>query len=150
MQFSDKAECRRTARNEATYLEGGHVYVFFVYGMYYQLNVVTGPIAPHPLVVDIVLARYRAALEAWMRSYRPEELFDEDGRPVERLRAQPPQGDRRMSANPVSNGGHLADLDLPDFRDYAVAVESLDPALRGGAARWLCVETSSQLQRPLA
>jgi xylulose-5-phosphate/fructose-6-phosphate phosphoketolase len=76
---------------------------------------------------------HRAALEAWMRSYRPEELFDEDGRPVERLRAQPPQGDRRMSANPVSNAGHLADLELPDFRDYAVDVrpgQSLNEATR--------------------
>src|SRR6185312_11701524 len=63
---------------------------------------------------------HRAALEAWMRSYRPEELFDEEGRPVERLRTLPPRGDRRMSANPVANGGHLGDLDLPDFRDYAV------------------------------
>jgi xylulose-5-phosphate/fructose-6-phosphate phosphoketolase len=66
---------------------------------------------------------HRAALEEWLRSYRPEELFDEDGRLVERLRALPPRGNRRMSANPHANGGLLLrDLRLPDFRDYAVEV----------------------------
>ncbi|HST24945.1 MAG TPA: phosphoketolase family protein, partial [Gaiellaceae bacterium] len=64
-------------------------------------------------------------LNEWMRSYRPEELFDENGRLVEELRALPPQGDRRMSANPHANGGLLLrDLDLPDFREYAVEVGS--------------------------
>jgi xylulose-5-phosphate/fructose-6-phosphate phosphoketolase len=64
-------------------------------------------------------------LEAWLRSYRPEELFDEAGRPVERLRALAPRGERRMSANPHANGGRLRRaLRLPDFRDYAVPVES--------------------------
>jgi xylulose-5-phosphate/fructose-6-phosphate phosphoketolase len=63
------------------------------------------------------------ALEQWMRSYRPEELFDEDGRPVAELLAQPPRGDRRMSANPKTNGGSvLVDLRLPDFRQYGVEV----------------------------
>ncbi len=66
---------------------------------------------------------HRAALEGWMRSYRPDELFDRDGAPVEQLLAFPPTGDRRMSANPVSNGGRLmVDLELPDFRRHAVAV----------------------------
>ncbi|MEV5705985.1 phosphoketolase family protein [Actinoallomurus sp. NPDC052274] len=65
-----------------------------------------------------------AALEAWLRSYRPEELFEEDGRPVPELRALPPEGDRRMSANPHANGGLLLrDLNLRDFRDYAVPVD---------------------------
>jgi xylulose-5-phosphate/fructose-6-phosphate phosphoketolase len=60
-------------------------------------------------------------LEQWMRSYRPGELFDENGRLVEQLRALPPTGERRMSANPHANGGLLLrDLNLPDFRDYAV------------------------------
>jgi xylulose-5-phosphate/fructose-6-phosphate phosphoketolase len=64
-------------------------------------------------------------LEAWMRSYRPEELFDEDGSLVAELRELAPKGDLRMSANPHANGGLLLrDLDLPDFRDYAVDVES--------------------------
>ena len=62
-------------------------------------------------------------LETWMKSYRPEELFDERGRLVSSLAALAPSGERRMSANPHTNGGQLLrDLKLPDFRDYAVAV----------------------------
>jgi xylulose-5-phosphate/fructose-6-phosphate phosphoketolase len=62
-------------------------------------------------------------LEDWMRSYRPEELFDEAGRLVEELAQLPPRGERRMSANPNANGGELLrDLVLPDFRDYAIDV----------------------------
>ncbi|HZD86562.1 MAG TPA: phosphoketolase family protein, partial [Gaiellaceae bacterium] len=63
-------------------------------------------------------------LEAWLRSYRPEELFDEAGALRPDLAALPPEGERRMSGNPRANGGLLLrDLDLPDFRDYAVEVE---------------------------
>jgi len=63
-------------------------------------------------------------LEEWMRSYRPEELFDEEGRLLPELAAMAPGGDRRMSANPHANGGVLLhDLVLPDFRDYAVEVD---------------------------
>jgi xylulose-5-phosphate/fructose-6-phosphate phosphoketolase len=66
---------------------------------------------------------HRQMLEDWLRSYRPDELFDEGGRLVEHLRALPPRGNRRMSANPHTNGGLLLrDLLLPDFRDYAVEV----------------------------
>ena len=66
-------------------------------------------------------AEHRAQLEEWMRSYKPEELFDESGTLVPELRALPPTGERRMSANPHANGGALLrDLVLPDFRDYAV------------------------------
>ena len=62
-------------------------------------------------------------LEAWLRSYRPEELFDADGRLVAELRAQAPGGTMRMSANPNANGGLLRrDLRMPDYRDYAVPV----------------------------
>src|SRR6187200_2942884 len=62
-------------------------------------------------------------LEQWMRSYRPEELFDEGGRLRPELAALPPEGTRRMSANPHTNGGALLrELRLPDFRDYAVKV----------------------------
>ena len=63
-----------------------------------------------------------SVLEEWLRSYRPEELFDADGAPVPGDRATlHPAGDRRMSANPHANGGLLLrDLRLPDFRDYAV------------------------------
>ncbi|WP_407689305.1 phosphoketolase family protein [Mycobacterium sp. HUMS_1102779] len=64
---------------------------------------------------------HRAQLEEWLRGYRPEELFDGDGALRPELRALAPRGDRRMSANPHANGGLLLrDLDLPDFRDYAV------------------------------
>jgi len=64
-------------------------------------------------------------LEQWMKSYRPEELFDDNGRLVPELAALAPRGARRMGANPHANGGLLLrDLKLPDFRDYAVAVES--------------------------
>ncbi|MFJ8203188.1 phosphoketolase family protein [Micromonospora chalcea] len=64
-----------------------------------------------------------AELERWLRSYRPEELFDATGGPVAEVADLPPTGDRRMSANPVANGGRLLrDLELPDFRDYAVDV----------------------------
>ena len=66
---------------------------------------------------------HRAQLEAWMRSYRPEELFDANGTLVSELASLPPVGERRMSANPRANGGiRLRDLDLPDFRAYAVDV----------------------------
>jgi xylulose-5-phosphate/fructose-6-phosphate phosphoketolase len=64
-----------------------------------------------------------AILEQWMRSYHPEELFDEEGRFVPGLAELAPKGPRRMGANPHANGGLLLrDLVLPDFRDYAVAV----------------------------
>ncbi len=63
------------------------------------------------------------ALEEWMRSYRPEELFDERGVPMPELAEIAPIGERRMSANPHANGGLLLrELLLPDFRDYAVEV----------------------------
>ena len=64
-------------------------------------------------------------LEEWMRSYRPEELFDADGRPREDLLGFVPEGDRRLGANPHANGGLLLrDLVMPDFRDYAVPAAS--------------------------
>ena len=61
-------------------------------------------------------------LEDWLKSYRPEELFDDDGKLVPELAELPPRGERRMSANPHANGGVVRDLVLPDFRDYAVDV----------------------------
>jgi xylulose-5-phosphate/fructose-6-phosphate phosphoketolase len=65
-----------------------------------------------------------AQLESWMRSYRPEELFDEGGALKAELAALAPDGERRMGANPHANGGLLLrDLELPDFRRFAVAVE---------------------------
>jgi xylulose-5-phosphate/fructose-6-phosphate phosphoketolase len=64
-----------------------------------------------------------AELERWLRSYRPEELFDDTGRLRPEIRATAPTGQRRMSDNPHANGGVLLrDLRLPDFHDYAVTV----------------------------
>lgn len=63
------------------------------------------------------------SLEAWLRSYRPEDLFDADGRPCEAVRTLAPAGARRMGMIPQANGGLLLrKLRLPDFRDFAVAV----------------------------
>jgi xylulose-5-phosphate/fructose-6-phosphate phosphoketolase len=68
-------------------------------------------------------AEHRALLESWMRSYRPEELFDKDGALMVELAQLPPKGQRRMSANLRSNGGLLLrDLALPDFCTYGVEV----------------------------
>jgi xylulose-5-phosphate/fructose-6-phosphate phosphoketolase len=65
-----------------------------------------------------------AQLEEWLRSYRPDELFDDDGRPRPELLGQVPDGDRRMGATPHANGGLLLrPLALPDFRAYAAEVE---------------------------
>jgi xylulose-5-phosphate/fructose-6-phosphate phosphoketolase len=64
-----------------------------------------------------------ALLDEWMRSYRPEELFDENGSPTALVRQATPEGDLRMSATPHANGGLVTrDLDLPDFRDYQIDV----------------------------
>ncbi|MGF1524337.1 MAG: phosphoketolase [Leptolyngbyaceae cyanobacterium] len=63
-------------------------------------------------------------LGEWMRSYRPEELFDENGTLIPELKALAPVGDRRMSANPHTNGGLLRHaLKMPDFRDYAIPMD---------------------------
>ncbi|WP_189239543.1 phosphoketolase family protein [Planomonospora parontospora] len=68
---------------------------------------------------------HRRLLEEWMRSYRPEELFDADGRPTPEILQTVPAGTRRMSASPHANGGEiLRPLALPDFRDYAVDVKT--------------------------
>src|SRR4051794_8523573 len=67
--------------------------------------------------------KHLAQLEQWMRSYAPEELFDDGGTLRAELAALAPEGDRRMGANPHTNGGLLTrPLELPDFRDYAVDV----------------------------
>jgi xylulose-5-phosphate/fructose-6-phosphate phosphoketolase len=77
-----------------------------------------------PLASTRTDAGHRAQLEQWLRSYRPDELFDETGRLVPELRALAPTGIRRMSANPHANGGLLLrELAMPDFREYAVSVE---------------------------
>ncbi len=74
-----------------------------------------------------------ALLETWMKSYRPEELFDQHGKLIPNVAEMAPKGNRRMGANPHANGGLLLrDLELPDFRDYAVNVarpgkETIEP-----------------------
>ena len=72
---------------------------------------------------DMDSAEHVRILESWMKSYRPEELFDARGRLQPEIAALAPAGPRRMSANPHANGGGLLrDLRMPDFRDYAVDV----------------------------
>jgi xylulose-5-phosphate/fructose-6-phosphate phosphoketolase len=77
-----------------------------------------------PLAETRTNAGHRELLEQWMRSYRPEELFDQAGQLIGELRALAPLGSRRMSASPHANGGLLLrDLAMPDFRAYAVPVQ---------------------------
>ncbi len=71
-------------------------------------------------------------LETWMRGYKPEERFDEQGRLIPELKALAPQGNRRMSANPVANGGLLRrPLDMPDLRHFAVTVQAPGESVAG-------------------
>ena len=70
-----------------------------------------------PLLVDSDHLEHVGQLESWMKSYRPEELFDANGRLIPELAELAPEGDRRMGANPHANGGVLLrDLRMPDFR----------------------------------
>jgi xylulose-5-phosphate/fructose-6-phosphate phosphoketolase len=74
-------------------------------------------------IPDMETKAHIALLEEWMRSYRPDELFDATGAPRAEIAALAPRGERRMSANPHANGGALMrKLRLPDFTEYAVAV----------------------------
>jgi xylulose-5-phosphate/fructose-6-phosphate phosphoketolase len=78
-----------------------------------------------PLSDPIADPEHLKQLEEWLRSYRPQEVFDEQGRLIAALRELAPSGERRMGANKHANGGLLIrDLRMPDFRDYAVAVAS--------------------------
>ncbi|MFA5319884.1 MAG: phosphoketolase family protein [Candidatus Omnitrophota bacterium] len=78
-----------------------------------------------PLLVDSGHSGHLELLENWMKSYKPEELFDESGRLLPELAELAPEGERRMGANPHANGGLLLrDLLMPDFRKYAVNVPS--------------------------
>jgi xylulose-5-phosphate/fructose-6-phosphate phosphoketolase len=78
-----------------------------------------------PLLVDQAHPEHLAQLETWLKSYAPEELFDDNGRLNVELAALAPEGDRRMGANPHANGGLLLhDLRMPDFRAHAVHVPS--------------------------
>ena len=79
----------------------------------------------HQIPIDnIQNPEHLQQVETWLRSYKPEELFDESGRLVPELQEMAPVGDRRITANPHANGGKLRKpLRLPDFRDYAVKME---------------------------
>jgi len=78
----------------------------------------------HQVPFTMEKAEHLGLLEEWLRSYKPEELFDESGRLKPEIAALAPSGEKRMSANPHANGGGLKrPLRLPDFRDYAVAVK---------------------------
>jgi xylulose-5-phosphate/fructose-6-phosphate phosphoketolase len=78
-----------------------------------------------PIAVDADHPEHLQLLEDWLKSYRPEELFDGQGRLRPELAELAPKGERRMGANPHANGGLLLrDLVIPDFRDYAVKVPS--------------------------
>ncbi len=77
-----------------------------------------------------------ALLEAWMRGYRPEELFDQDGRLLPELQALAPKGELRMGSNPRANGGRLSvPLELPPFRDYALPVHQPATEQAGSTAQ---------------
>ncbi len=85
-------------------------------------------------------------LEEWMRSYRPDELFDGEGRLRPEIAALAPAGDRRMGSNPKAHGAVRHELDLPDFRDYAVDVPGPD-ATRSEATRVLGTWLRDVMQR---
>jgi xylulose-5-phosphate/fructose-6-phosphate phosphoketolase len=76
--------------------------------------------------------RHLKLLESWLRGYKPEELFDESGRLVPELKTLAPKGNRRMSANPIANGGLVRKpLDMPDFRSFGVEVKKPGATLAG-------------------
>ena len=88
-------------------------------------NAIEGSWRAHqvPISMGADESKHLPLLEQWLRSYKPEELFNEDGTPVELIASFPPKGERRMGANPHANGGLLLrDLRTPDFRDYAVNI----------------------------
>jgi xylulose-5-phosphate/fructose-6-phosphate phosphoketolase len=105
-----------------------------------------------PLLVDEAHPDHVALLESWMKSYQAEELFDANGTLLAELAELAPKGDRRMGANPHTNGGVLLrDLIMPDFRDHAVkvpspgAVDGQDTLVLGKFLR--DVVTSNKVQR---
>ena len=84
---------------------------------------IEGTFRAHQVPIMMDRPEHLQQLNDWLESYKPEELFDENGRLIPELRALAPKGDHRISANPHANGGKLLrDLRLPDFRDYGVDV----------------------------
>ncbi len=105
-----------------------------------------------PLLVDAAHPHHVSQLESWMKSYKPEELFDTAGRLMPELAELAPKGNSRMGSNPIANGGVLLrDLRMPDFQDHAVnvpapgAVDSQDTSVLGKFLR--DVEKLNQGQR---
>jgi len=105
-------------------------------------KVIEGTFRAHQVPVDMSKPDHLEKVEAWLRSYQFEELFEENGAPCKLLRDMAPKGDRRMGANPHANGGKLLrDLRLPDFRKYAVdvpvpgSVDAQDMTELGGYVR---------------
>ncbi|KAL5320190.1 hypothetical protein ACEPPN_010991 [Leptodophora sp. 'Broadleaf-Isolate-01'] len=81
-------------------------------------------------IPDVATNPAHLKLETWMRSYKPEEVFDKEGKLIPELKALPPTGNARMSANSAANGGLLRKpLDMPDFRKYAL------PNIESGISR---------------
>ena len=89
-------------------------------------NVIEGTFRSHqvPIPISRENPENLGILEHWLRSYRPEELFDENGKLIEELAMLAPIGNQRMSANPVANGGLLLkELRIPDFRKFGINIE---------------------------
>ncbi len=88
-------------------------------------KVIENTFRAHQVPIDMSGKDHIERLEAWLRSYKPDELFTPEGKLVPEVAALAPKGNRRMGANPHANGGLLLrDLKLPDFRDYELAVPS--------------------------
>jgi len=85
---------------------------------------IEGTFRAHQVPIDMSGEDHLTLLESWLRSYHPEELFDNNGALIPELRELAPKGEKRMGSNPHANGGKLLkDLILPDFRDYALDVK---------------------------
>ncbi len=93
---------------------------------------------------DMSKPQHVQILETWMKSYKPEELFDKTGRLIPELAELPPKGEKRISANPHTNGGLLLkELKMPDFRDYAVDVPSPAPKTPRRHGSWASSSATS-------
>ena len=85
---------------------------------------IEGTFRAHQVPIMMNRPEHLAQLEAWLKSYKPEELFEENGKLKSELKELAPKGNQRISANPHTNGGRLlTDLRLPDFRDYELKFE---------------------------
>ena len=111
---------------------------------------IEGSFRAHQVPIDMSKPEHLGLLEKWLHSYRPEELFTDDGKLVPALRELIPQGERRMGANPHANGGKLLrELKLPDFRQYGLdlpapgAVDAQDMLVLGEFVRDIVKENES-------